>query len=177
MVSAMLLVRRCGAVLVGVLCALASAAAASASAPATSAAIQIKPAITKPVIAPSTFRAAASGPSVLAPTARAGASVHFGAVAVRSVGFTVQRALPGRRQGKRCVKPTARSGKAARCTRYQTVGRFRYAAKTQLGVVHLRFTGRVGGRKLKPGRYRLRGIPTSSTGTPGAPVLATFRIV
>lgn len=163
--------------LIGVLCALALTEPVSAFTAATPAAIQIKPGMSKPVIAPSAFRAAASGPSTLAATAHVGATVHFGAVAVKSVGFTVQRALPGRRQGKRCVKPTARNGKAARCKRYKTVGRFRYAAKTQLGVVRFRFTGRVGGRRLKPGPYRLRCVPISSTGTAGAPAFATFRIV
>ena len=156
-------------------CALAALAWASSSAP-SSAAVQIKPSMGKPVVRPFAFAPAASGPSVLAPTARAGATVRFGAFQLASVAFTVQRPLPGRRRGKRCVKPTARNGKARRCTRYKAVGRFRYVSDLTLGVVSFRFSGRVAGRKLKTGSYRLLGVPRSPSGATGAPAFAAFKI-
>ena len=168
--------RRGGAALVCVLCGAAWAGPASASGATTSAAIRLKPSITAPVITPFRFAAAARGPSALAPTARVGAAVRYGAFNVASVAFTVQRPLPGRQQGKRCVKPTARNAGARRCKRYKAVGRFRYASKVPLGVVRFRFTGRVAGRKLKPGPYRLLGVPRSATGATGRTVFAAFSI-
>jgi hypothetical protein len=158
------------------LCALALAVTASSSAATASATIQIKPIVGKPTITPFTFKAVASGPSVLAPTARRGASVTIGRFDVASVAFTVQRVLPGRRQGKRCVKPTARNGRAKRCTRYIAVGGFRFSGQGLFGVVRFRFTGRVAGHKLKPGPYRLLGVPRNPTGLTGPPVFAAFSI-
>jgi hypothetical protein len=143
----------------------------------TSAAVQLRPSIGKPVVTPFAFVAAPSGPSALAPTAHGGATVHFGAVEVASVAFTVQRPLPGRVRGKRCVKPTAGSAKAKRCKRYKSVGRFRYVHSVPLGILSFRFTGRVAGRKLKPGPYRLLAVPRSISRTNGAPAFGAFRIV
>jgi len=168
--------RRGTAALVCVLGGVAWAAPAGASGAPTSAAIQLKPSITAPVITPFAFSAAASGPSALAPTARAGATVRYGAFNVASVAFTVQRSLPGRRRGGRCVRPTARNATARRCKRYIAVGRFRYASNVPLGVVRFRFTGRVAGHKLKPGPYRLLSVPRSATGATGRSVSAAFRI-
>jgi hypothetical protein len=158
------------------LCALALAVTAGTYAATASATIQINPIVGKPTITPFTFKAAGSGPSVLAPTGRRGASVTIGRFDVASVAFTVQRALPGRRQGKRCVKPTARNAKARRCTRYNAVGGFRFSGQGLFGVVRFRFTGRVAGHKLKPGPYRLVGVPRSPAGLTGPPVFAAFSI-
>jgi hypothetical protein len=138
--------------------------------------VQIKPSIGKPVVRPFTFTPTASGGSVLAATAHGGATVRFGAFQLASVAFTVQRPLPGRRRGRRCVRPTARNGKAKRCTRYKAVGRFGYASDVPLGVVSFRFSGRVAGHKLKPGRYRLLGVPKDDAGVTGAPAFAAFNI-
>jgi hypothetical protein len=149
------------------------ASAYAATAPAT---IVIRPLIGKPTITPLTFRAATSGPSVLAPTARVGATVTFGRFDTASVAFTVQRRLPGRREGKRCVKPTAHNARARRCASYKAVGRFRFSSQGLFTIVRFRFTGRVAGHKLKPGSYRLLGVPTDPTGLTGPPVFAAFDI-
>jgi hypothetical protein len=166
--------RRRGASLACVSCAVASAALAGAA--AAPAAIQIKPSLSMPKIRPFAFAAAASGPSVLASTAKAGTTVRFGAFNLAGVAFTVQRPLPGRRRGRRCVRPSRRNAKARRCTRYVAVGRFRYASDVPLGVVSFRFSGRVAGHKLKPGRYRLMGVPIAATGARGVPASAAFVI-
>jgi hypothetical protein len=109
-------------------------------------------------LAPSTFRAAARGDSVQAlPSQRRrpiGTTVSFRVSAVTAVVFTVQRARPGRRVGGRCVRPTRRNRRARRCTRFVAVrGSFTVPGTT--GLDRFRFTGRVGGRKLAPGKYRL----------------------
>jgi hypothetical protein len=60
--------------------------------------------------------------------------------------------------------------RAARGNRWSTVGTLRRSAKPGAGT--LRFSGRLGGKALKPGRYRLvlaatAGSLTSSTKTVG----------
>jgi hypothetical protein len=65
------------------------------------------------------------------------------------------------RQGKRCV-------------RWVVSGRFTHADKVGLNSFH--FSGRVYGRKLKPGRYRLRARPRFA-GPDGKAIEVRFRIV
>ena len=65
--------------------------------------------------------------------------------------FTIERAAKGRRSGGRC-RATARSGR--RCTLFKRVrGSFSHAAVA--GANTVRFTGRLGDRRLSHGSYRL----------------------
>jgi streptogramin lyase len=123
-------------------------------------------------ISPSAFRAAARGGSV-ASARRAGAIVSYTDSQQARTSFTVQRPGAGRRQGHACRKPTRRNRHGKRCTRYLRVGSFTHADAA--GPNRFRFTGRVHGRKLKPGRYRLRGIPTDAAGA-GPAAAKAFRI-
>jgi hypothetical protein len=54
------------------------------------------------------------------------------------------------------VKPTRRNRGARRCTRYVRM-RGSYSRAGSAGLNRFRFSGRLRGRKLKPGRYRLVG--------------------
>ena len=84
--------------------------------------------------------------------------------------FKVQRRLPGRRVRGRCVKPRPRNRRARRCTRWVArKGSFNVTGVA--GENRFRFTGRLRGRKLPPGRYRLVGTAAGSRKT------ASFRIV
>jgi hypothetical protein len=92
------------------------------------------------------------------------------------VRFTVERARPGRRVRGRCVKPTRRNRTRRKCTRYvRQRGSFTVAAGA--GETRFRFTGRLRGRKLRPGRYRLVAVATDDTGKRSAPKRARFTIV
>ena len=62
-----------------------------------------------------------------------------------------------------------RTGKA--CTRYVAVGRT-ISRASSAGATTLRVSGRVGGKKLKPGRYRLQSLDPA-----GATKRASFTIV
>lgn len=144
---------------------------------ATSLPIQIHPSISSLRIRPSTLVPAAHGPSALALKAAAkGAIVSYGAFAATTTTFTVQRALAGRRRGHSCVKPTSAGRKAKRCTRYRRLGSFQHADTIALGVVRFRFTGRVAGRALKPGSYRMQAVPKSTAGLTGPAVFAPFSV-
>ncbi len=108
-------------------------------------------------LAPTSFAAARTGSSTRsAPRRGSGTRVRFRLDRAATVRFSVQRVTAGRR------------------TRYVAVrGAFSKAARA--AVNGLTFTGRVGGRTLKPGRYRLVATPTAA-GVVGNTVTRNFRI-
>jgi hypothetical protein len=66
----------------------------------------------------------------------------------------VDRKLPGKRVGGRCVRRTKANRRRRSCTRYVGVrGSFDQAGQTSSNS--LRFRGRLAGQRLKPGSYRL----------------------
>jgi hypothetical protein len=104
------------------------------------------------------------------PKARVGSTVRYSITAATTVNFTVQRALKGRRLGGKCRKPTPANREKKRCTRFKVVGK----SFTHLGAAgpnSFKFSGRVRGKALKPGRYRLVGRAGDSVKR------AAFRIV
>ena len=94
-------------------------------------------------------------------------------VAARVV-FTVERARQGRRVKGACRKPTRANRARRSCTRWIAVGRFGVDGKA--GANTTRFAGKVGGRPLAPGGYRIRAQPL---GGPGAkpPAAKRFRVM
>jgi hypothetical protein len=120
------------------------------------------------------FRAARHGTS-RASRARTGTLIRYRLDAAARVKFTVERAAPGRKVGRSCRRRTRSNRHARRCTRYSRVpGSFGDAGS--VGRNSLRFTGRMGGRKLRPGSYRLVAIGRAS-GKKGKPAYARFKIV
>lgn len=132
---------------------------------------------TKPVfgslsLSATVFRAAASGPSVSSPV---GTRVSYKLSEKAVVRFRVERALRGRRVGGRCVRPTRANRSKPRCTRYRTLrGAFSHRGKA--GTNNFKFSGRLRGSKLKPGRYRLRSVATDAAGNRSARKRVRFRI-
>jgi hypothetical protein len=154
---------------VGPACDLGAYEAALASAPPGS-----PPRISDLKISPRSFVAARSGPSALAATA-VGARASFRLDRAASVRFTILRKVPGRRVGRRCVKPTRANRRARRCTRLVRLpGGF--SRQGTAGANAFRFRGRLRGRRLKPGRYRLLATPTAA-GVRGNVAAASFQIV
>jgi DNA-binding beta-propeller fold protein YncE len=99
-------------------------------------------------LSPRAFRAATSGPSI---SPRAGTRVTYALAVPARVRFTVQRAVGGR---------------------YRRV-RGAFTHRGSSGANSFRFSGRVRGRRLRPGRYRLVAtIPGAA-----APSRTGFRIV
>jgi hypothetical protein len=89
--------------------------------------------------------------------------------------YRVRRARTGRRVGRRCVAPNRTNRRARRCTRLVAV-RGRFTRSAAAGRNRFRFTGRIRGRRLLPGRYRLHATPKNNGGG-GATKSAGFRIV
>jgi hypothetical protein len=93
-----------------------------------------------------------------------------------AVKVTIERAMPGRKVGKSCRKPSAKLRSKKACTRYVRTGSL--AVTGTQGPNSLAFTGKLRRKPLKPGRYRARISATDAAGNPSAnkPALA-FRIV
>jgi hypothetical protein len=120
-------------------------------------------------ISPSAFTAANSGPALVASV---GGRVFFRLTEPAKTTFTVQRAVKGRKKGKKC-KAGRKKGK--RCTTYKKVkGSFTH--KGTKGLNSFRFMGRLRGKRLKKGRYRLKAVATDAARNKAKPVYRKFRI-
>jgi CSLREA domain-containing protein len=134
--------------------------------------------LTRVRVSPRAFRAAPAGPSAISATRRLriGAIVSYALNEPARVRFEVIRLLAGHRgPGGRCVAPNPSNRRASKCTRLVTVpGAFTQSG--ELGANRFRFTGRLGGRGLRPGAYRLLAIPRAG-GTRGVNAMIGFRIL
>jgi hypothetical protein len=123
------------------------------------------------VIRPSGFRAAPRGGSI----GRRGASVRYTLTAAATVRLKIDKLVSGRRRAGRCVPPK-RAPRGRACTRAVPVrGSFSHAGTA--GANSFTFTGRLGGRALRPGRYRLTATPVGADGLAGAPKQAQLRVL
>jgi hypothetical protein len=123
-------------------------------------------------VRPSSFVAAPRGRAI---AGAAGAAIRYQDTEAATTTFTVERPAPGVIQKGQCVKPTRARPSGKRCTRYLSIGSFRH--RDRVGVNRFRFTGRVGGRKLGPGPYRLKAVALGTSGAPSREIFAPFRIL
>jgi hypothetical protein len=121
-----------------------------------------------------TMRAAGKGGSIA--RARVGSRLRYRLSEAATARFTIERAAKGRRKGRRCVAPTKKSRKARRCTRYVRL-KGGFSRKSTAGLNGFRFTARLRGRKLRPGRYRLALVATDAAGNRSKAKRAAFRVV
>ncbi len=127
-------------------------------------------------LSPARFRAAASGDSVGVARAKVGTRVRYSLSEAASVRFTVERAAAGRRRQGKCRKATRTNRRAPRCTRYLELrGSFTHVGGQ--GPNSFRFAGRLGGRKLRAGRYRLAATATDGAANKSRSKRVEFRIV
>jgi hypothetical protein len=132
-------------------------------------------AVARLALSPSTFRAARAGPATTAAAARTGTRVRYTLNVAALVRFELERASRGRTVGGRCVKATASNRQRQSCTRFVAVpGAF--TRSRPAGADSFTFTGRIAGRALTPGRYRLAATPAAN-GRTGSPARASLRIV
>jgi hypothetical protein len=123
---------------------------------------------------PSVFAVARAGTPLVARVAR-GTRFRYALGESALVTMKIQRALPGRRAGGRCLRPRPRLRTARRCTRYRTVGALSRVARS--GANSTRFSGRLGRRALRPGSYRALITATDTAGNRSAPQATRFRVV
>jgi hypothetical protein len=138
------------------------------------------PRIAQLSLTPASFAAARTGSSTRSSRGRGfGAQVRLRVDRAATVRFSVQGVSTGRRAGRGasagCVAATPRNRTATRCTRFVPLdGAFSKSMRAALNS-SFTFTGRVGGRTLKPGSYRLIATATAG-GVIGNTVRRAFRI-
>ena len=124
--------------------------------------------LTKPVASGLRLR-----PSSFRP--RTGTTIGYTLSEAAATRFTVQRVLPGRVKGGRCRRESGLNRTGRRCKLFKRV-RGSFTHQGAAGANSLRFKGRVGGRTLKPGSYRLSAAPKDAAGNVGPKARASFRV-
>jgi len=132
--------------------------------------------ITSLRLSPRSFAAAAKGATLGRVTPRRGTKVRYTVSESAEARFTLTKARVGRRAGGECRKQTAKNRRARSCTRYVRL-RGRTVLDAVQGKNRFGFTGRWGGKTLRPGRYKLMATTTDARGIVGKPKAAQFRIV
>jgi hypothetical protein len=130
------------------------------------------PRVTGYALGSPTFRAASHGGSV---GTAAGTRVSFALSEAATMTFTVQGGLPGRRAGRRCVPLTRSNRNRPACRRTVTVGAFTVTGQARAN--RFRFTGRLRGHRLPPGKYKLVETARDAAGNVSRPSARPFRIV
>jgi hypothetical protein len=107
-------------------------------------------------VRPATFRALPRGGSVRAAAVRSGTRVSYRVSKAARASFTVSRVRTGRQL-------------------LRLKGSFRHTGAE--GTNSFTFTGRLAGKRLPPGRYRLTARATDALGTRSTALSASFRVV
>ena len=119
---------------------------------------------------------AAKAPKQTKATTAKGTTIRYKLSAAAAVTITVERVSTGRRSGARCVKATKKLKRNKRCTRYVKVTTLTRVHESG-GAKKVPFSGRVGRKALRAGRYRLRAAASDGAGTTSATRTAKFKIV
>lgn len=93
------------------------------------------------------------------------------------VTFTVEKPSKGRMVGSTCRKQNRKNIKGKRCTYWLRAGKsFRAGGKAGKKANSLKFSGRVGGKRLRKGKYRLKAVAVDSSKKKGPAKTVAFRI-
>jgi hypothetical protein len=125
------------------------------------------PKLTSVSLKPFKFRVAKKG--------KRGAKVRFTLNTRATVTIRVDQKVIGRKVGKKCVKPNAGNKSKKACKRLVFKGKLTRKNRAK-GKNTIAFSGKIGKKALKPGKYR---VVIRATGALGAsdPVFRSFRIV
>lgn len=104
-----------------------------------------------------------------------GTVFHYKLSEDANVTFAIQRKLPGRMVGRKCARKTAGNAAKRKCTLLRNVGSL--SAKGVAGKNKRRFSGKLKGRRLKPGAYRATATAVDSAGGVSAPRTAGFKVL
>jgi len=133
--------------------------------------------ITALAISPNAFAAAPSGATIstanLSAKKKYGAQISYRDSQAATTTFTVLLPIPGRMQGRTCKKPGKANKHGRRCTLYKALGSFTHTDTA--GANSLHFSGRLHGKKLAKGSYRLQAVAHDAAGN-GAAVSKGFTI-
>lgn len=107
------------------------------------------------------------------PRLAVGTSFRFRLDRAASVRLAFSQIAAGRRVNANCVKQTTANRRKRRCDRYLARGTVNLAGKA--GANAYAFRGKLGGRSLKPGRYRVE-VTAQADGKTSAPTSVRFTI-
>lgn len=91
------------------------------------------------------------------------------------VTLRVERVGKGRRVGGKCRKQTAANRSRKACKRYVKLPG-RIVKDGKVGLNRTTLAAKIGGRKLKPGRYRLTAVARDAAGQNSTPKRTAFRV-
>lgn len=106
-----------------------------------------------------------------------GATVSYSDSQAAVTTFTVLSPSKGFRVGRNCQtkRPRRHKGKLRRCTRYVSIGSFAHVDLAGANGFH--FTGRLRGKPLRAGRYRLQAVARNGAGQTSRALTVGFRII
>lgn len=108
--------------------------------------------------------------------ARAGTRIRFRLNAVATVRMSIHRRVGGRRMGRRCVAGKRQPRSRKPCKRFVKQGVL-VRRNLAVGTQRIAFSGRIGRRALRPGRYRLTVVAIADGGDRSKPRRASFSIL
>jgi hypothetical protein len=128
-------------------------------------------------VTPATFAVNTAGAAETPVTgaARKGTTFVYSLSEPARVVFAIQRKLKGRRVGGKCRPPSRSNRRRRACTRFVRAGAFAQLAVA--GQNRKRFSGKIGKRKLKPGKYRATLTATDAAGNRSSPRRLNFKVV
>jgi len=153
--------------------------AAGAAKGADDAPVDAAPKLTKVSLLRKRFRVGAKATAKTATKrkgTKAGTAFRFTLSEQATVRIAIERRTTGRKLRGRCVKPSRAPRGAKRCTRFVKAGTLT-RRKLAAGKRSVKFSGRIGRKALKPGRYRATLTATDSGGKRGKPAKLAFRVV
>jgi hypothetical protein len=124
-------------------------------------------------LSPSSFAAAPSGATISSAKAKYGTLVSYRDSQAATAVFTVLRVSTGRKQAGSCHKPSKANRKGRPCTLLVALASVSHSDAA--GAEHFHFSGRLKGKKLAKGAYRLQAVPRNSAGI-GKAVVHSFTI-
>jgi virginiamycin B lyase len=107
--------------------------------------------------------------------AKTGTTIRYTLSEKATVKLRFERKLAGRRRGRKCVKPRRSLRRKRRCTRHKHAGTLTRSSKQ--GKNSVKFSGRIGRKALKRGRYRLVVTATDTAGNKSKAKRLSFRVV
>jgi hypothetical protein len=136
--------------------------------------IAVPPVITSFTATRRSFRIGRDRTPTSAATARTGTTLRLRVSEVGRLRLAVARRATGRRVGKTCRAPSRRLRSRRACTRLVPSGTLTRALTRT--TASLRFSGRIGRRALRPGRYTLTATVTDAAGNVSRPRALTVTV-
>lgn len=106
---------------------------------------------------------------------RKGTTFRYTLSEAATVRIVIAQRGSGRRRGKSCVAPTRKLRRARRCTRIITQGTL--TRISHQGADRVAFSGRIGSRALRPGRYQATLVAVDAARHASKPRTISFTIV